>query len=260
MGRVAASRYRRPLTVAAAVLALAAADMPTLSGRAPASGQTRTIPETPTTSARALVDKAIAAKGGQQKLQSIRTIRSEATTAYETPQGRVPFATTTWIEYPDRYRIEAAMPGGKVVQVYAKGQYWIQDAQGTHEAPSAETVRASLQRDTIPLLLKLAAGQLDAHALETKDPALAALQIAGRDMAPLTMFVNRDTGFIAGVRYQDQSGTATEELYSDYRDVDGVQIAFHTVVRREGLSPVERDVKTFRMNVPVPRNLFTKPS
>lgn len=232
--------------------------MPNLSARMTGGGQ---APSTALPApARALIDKAVAAKGGLQKLQAIRTIRTESTTVYETLQGSVPFATTTWIAYPDRYRIEADMPGGKVVQVYAEGQYWIQDAQGTHEAPSPETVRESLQRDTIPLLLKLAAGQLVARALDTKDPALEALEIAGGDMTPLTMFVTRDTGFIAGVRYPGESGSATEELYSDYRDVDGVQIAFHTVVRREGLPPLERDVKTFRMNVPVPRTLFLKPS
>lgn len=258
MGCVAAP-WRRPIAVAAVVLALAAADMPNLSARVDAVVPSPSTSQAPP-AARALIDHAIAAKGGLQKLQAIRTIRTESKTLYDTAQGPVPFATTTWIEYPDRYRIEADMPGGKVVQVYAGGQYWIQDASGTHEAPSTDTVRESLQRDTIPLLLKLAAGQVQVQALETKDPSIAALQIGGPDMTPLTMFVNRDTGFIAGVRYQNESGGVTEELYSDYRDVNGVQIAFHTAVHRAGLPPIERDVKTFRMNVSVPRNLFTKPS
>lgn len=223
----------------------------------------RTEDRTPmpqTDPARALIDKAIAAKGGLKKLQSIRTIRTESTTSYSTPKGPVPFVTTTWIQYPDNYRIEADMPAGKVVQVYAGGRYWIQDANGTREAPAADPVRESLQRDTIPLLLKLAAGQLLAREVDTQDPALAAIRISGDGMTPLTMFINRDNGLIAGVRYESasQPGVTTEELYDDYRDVDGIQIAFHTVVRRTGLSPIEREVKTFKMNVPIPPGLFVK--
>lgn len=210
--------------------------------------------------ARALIDKAIAAKGGLKKLQSIRTIRSESTTSYSTLKGPVPFLTTTWIQYPDDYRIEADMPGGKVVQVYAGGRYWIQDPSGTREAPAADPVRESLQRDTIPLLLKLAAGQLLAREVDTENPALAAVRISGEGMTPLTMYVSRDNGLIAGVRYQSaaQPDATTDELYDDYRDVNGVQIAFHTVVRRAGLPPVEREVKTFKINVPIPSGLFVK--
>jgi hypothetical protein len=217
-----------------------------------------TMPQTD--AARALIDKAVAAKGGLARLKSIRTIRTESTTRYDTLTGPVPFSTATWIEYPDNYRIEADMPGGKVVQVFAGGRYWIQDANGTREAPAADPIRESLQRDTIPLLLKLEAGQLAVRQVDTTDPSLAGLQISGAGMTPLTMFINRENGRIAGVRYESASpsGVRTEELYDDYRDVNGVEIAFHTVVRRTGLPPIERDVKTFKINVAIPPGLFLK--
>jgi zinc protease len=210
--------------------------------------------------ARALIDKAVAAKGGLKTLQSIRTIRTESTTSYSTLKGPVPFLTTTWIRYPDSYRIEADMPGGKIVQVYTAGRYWIQDATGIHEAPASDPIREGLQRDTIPLLLKLAAGQLVVRELDTQDPALAAVGISGEGMTPLTMFINRENGLIAGVRYESasQPGVRTDELYDDYRDVNGLQVAFHTIVRRTGLPPIEREVKTFKINVPVPSALFVK--
>lgn len=207
---------------------------------------------------RALIDKTVAAKGGLKTLQSVRTIRSESSTSYETLQGPVPFPTVTWVRYPADYRVEASMPAGKVVQVYADGKYWIEDASGTHQAPASDQIRESLQRDTIPLLVKLAAGQLLARAVDTTDPTLAGLRISGDGMTPLTMFVNRETGLIAGVRYESalQPGVTTEELYDDYRDVNGVQIAFHTVVKRAGMPPIERTVKTFKINVPIPPGLF----
>jgi len=51
----------------------------------------------------------------------------------------------------------------------------------------------------------------------------------------------------------------SEELYSDYRDVNGVQFAFHTVLKRGSLPEIERDVKTIHYNVRLPPGLFVKP-
>ena len=80
-------------------------------------------------------------------------------------------------------------------------------------------------------------------------------------MAPLTLVINRDNGLIEKARYVAGPGEGrSEEEYSDYRNVNGIQVPFHTVVRRAGLSPLERDVKTVRFNVPLPAGLFTKPS
>jgi hypothetical protein len=50
------------------------------------------------------------------------------------------------------------------------------------------------------------------------------------------------------------------ETYSDYRNVSGIQVPFHTVQRRGPLSPVERDVRTIHFNVPLDAALFVKPS
>ena len=79
-------------------------------------------------------------------------------------------------------------------------------------------------------------------------------------MSPLTLLINRDNGLIEKARYVADPEGRSEEVYSDYRNVDGIQVPFHTVVRRAGLPPLERDVKTIRFNVPLPPALFTKPS
>jgi len=69
----------------------------------------------------------------------------------------------------------------------------------------------------------------------------------------------RDNGLIERARYSIEPEGRGEEAYSDYRSVSGIQVAFHTVVRRGGLTPVERDVKKIRFNVALPPGLFVKP-
>jgi zinc protease len=211
--------------------------------------------------ARALLDKAIAAKGGLSKLQGIRTVRTEGTMTAQSAAGRVPFAVVSSIEYPDRYRVDADMPGGKVAQVYADGRYWIQDARGVSEIPpdARGPIQSSVQRDVVRVLLKAAAGHLTVRDVDSDDPALGALEISGEGMSPLTLLINRDNGLIEKARYLANPDGRGEEAYSDYRNVNGIQVPFHTLVRRAGAAPIERDVKSIHFNVPLPAGLFVKP-
>ena len=213
--------------------------------------------------ARKLLDQAIAAKGGLAKLRAIRTVRSEGTVTARSAGAPVPFGIVTSIEYPDRYRVDADTPAGKVAQVYADGRYWVQDANGVSEMPPAAQgpIQSSVQRDIVRVLLKAAAGQLVVRDVDSDDPLRGAIEITGGGMVPLTLVINRDNGLIEKARYVAGPGEGrSEEEYSDYRNVNGIQVPFHTVVRRAGLSPLERDVKTVRFNVPLPVGLFTKPS
>jgi zinc protease len=209
--------------------------------------------------AHAILDKAIAAKGGLARLRAIRTIRADTTTVMHVAAPS--FATTTWIEYPDHFRVDAQLPGGKVSQVYADGSYWIQDSDGVKEMPEAgrTPIKEAIGRDIIRLLVKTAAGDLVVREIDSDDPMLGAIEISGRGMPPLSLYVNRDTGLIERARYVSVVDGRSEELYSDYRDVNGVQFAFHTVLRRGTLPEIERDVKTLRYNVQIPPGLFLKP-
>ena len=212
--------------------------------------------------AKALLDKAIAAKGGLAKLQGIKTVHSEGTMIVTDLNGPVPFKVVANIEYPERFRIDADMPGGKIAQVYADGRYWVIDPDGkANEMPEEgrPAIRASVQRDMIALLVNAAAGKLVLREVDSDEPVLAGLEISGPDMAPVTLYVNRDNGLIDRARYVTPEGRV-EERYADYRSVDGIQIPFHTVVRRPGLTSIERDVRTIKFNVPLAPGIFQKPS
>ncbi len=269
--------------IPAADLDLAAADLrkkpvpsrgpgtPTLAGGQAEEGVYRTAgfvtqargaqPPAPMT-AKALLDKAIAKKGGLARLQGIKTVRSEGTMIVTDLAGPVPFKVVANIEYPDKFRVDADMPGGRVGQVYANGRYWIIDPDGKAAEMPEEgrpETKASVQRDLIAVLVRAAAGKLVVREVDSDETVLAGLEITGTDMRPLTIFVNRDNGLIDRSRYDGPDGRV-EERYSDYRSVDGIQIPFHTVVRRKGMTSIERDVKTIKFNVPLAPGIFEKPS
>ncbi|MDQ3346451.1 MAG: hypothetical protein M3545_00630, partial [Acidobacteriota bacterium] len=51
-----------------------------------------------------------------------------------------------------------------------------------------------------------------------------------------------------------------EESYSDYRDVQGLMVAFATELRREGAPGLSRTLHSYEINVPLDSTLFVKPS
>jgi zinc protease len=207
-----------------------------------------------------IIDRAIAAKGGLKKLQEIRTVRAEATTTVPGPGGAVAMPTTTSIEYPGRFRMDVETPSGTLTQVFADGAYWIKDARGVGEPepPVRDAIRDALQRDTIPLLLHAASGALVVRGADA-DPPFDAVIVSGGDLAPVTLFINHDSGLIERVKYDSPAGAVTE-AYSDYRTVEGVKVPFHTVVTRPGGATIERDIRRIHFNVALPHGLFSRPN
>ena len=214
---------------------------------------------------RALIDKTVAAKGSLSRLRSIQTVRAVATiTLLETRSGRVDVPTTTSIRYPGGFRIDAQLPAGKLVQAFNAGQYWVEDDRGVREAPPqlAMEIRSHVQRDVIPLLLGLSDGRVRAtRAPDEIDGTrkLPVLFVEGAGMRPLSLVLDPDTLAILRQRYDMETATM-EERYSDYRAVDGLQVAFKAEVLRNGTPLIERVLRSIEFNLPLDPSLFTKPS
>jgi hypothetical protein len=84
------------------------------------------------------------------------------------------------------------------------------------------------------------------------------------DLAPerkVTLLFDPETFLLVAQRYGGGPGDpATEETFSDYRDVQGMKVAFRIRVHVEGQPPIERLTQTIDFNVPVEPSLFVKPA
>ena len=213
---------------------------------------------------RDMIDRAVRAKGGLVKLRSVRTVHATTSTSVPAESGRVEIPTTTWIRYPDAYRVEASMPAGVVTQLFVAGQFWIKSPKGWEEAPpaAAADIRANVQRDSIPLLIALADGKVKANAttITADGQSLPALDVTLPGLGAVTVALDPKTSLISYMRYALSDKTSAEEAFSDYRSINGLLVAFHAEVRRSGLPSVLRLVKSFEYNVDLAPSLFAKPS
>jgi hypothetical protein len=157
------------------------------------------------------------------------------------------------------------MPAGRLTQVFDSGTFWIQEPRGASVAPpgAAESMRGNVQRDSIALLLALADGRVKARRggdITIDGRALPVLDVDIKPGGPLTLVLDPASGLILRQRYPASSAAGSvEETFSDYRDVDGLKVAFLVTVRQPQ-GEVTRVMRQFAVNVPLDPALFTRPA
>ena len=211
----------------------------------------------------ALLDRVIAAKGGLDKLQGIKTIVARQTLINRDSDGKAQTETTNYIQYPDHFRIETP----DVTQGYDGTQAWLKDGRGVREGgqPMARDARASMRRDVVALLLAAKDGKLTPRLLpDVKDAEghlTHTLELSASDLNPIVFYIDPATGLITKQAFAaDAPGRPlVEEQFSDYRPVDGIQIAFQAA-RKVGTLSVERRVTDVKINAPIDPALFTRPA
>jgi hypothetical protein len=215
-----------------------------------------------------LIARAVTAKGGANKLRSIKTVRATATLTVMVPsEGPADLETVTSIQYPGSFRSESKTPAGVVAQVFQNGRFWVQSPNGVKEQPGpvANEMRANIQRDSIGLLLGLLDRRLAAVRVADVDVdgrKMPAVEVKGPTMPALTLVFDPATSLPVRQRYKVISapGAApsdTEEEFSDFRDVGGVKVPFRATIRVNGVITLKRTVHTVEYNVPLDPALFT---
>ena len=248
---------------------------PLLRNRPMAYQATSAITAQPGPEARALLEKVIAAKGGLDTLRGIKNIVARTRTEMPAPQegaGRgssqpTHVETTTYLEYPGRVHVATKLPDATVVQVFDGSRAWVRDPNGVHDVPeqAIRDLRLGLRRDTIAALLAAYDGQLRARLLpdikDEKGALYRALELSGQDLDPMVLYVDPQTSLIARQTYvtPGPGNPLIEELFSDYKPVAGVQIAFSAAVRRGDKTMLERKVVDLRINDPLDPSLFRRP-
>jgi len=217
--------------------------------------------------ARAVLDRVIAAMGGLDALRNVKTVVARQTVSTPTPRGPVETETTSYIQYPDKFRVEARTPVGVLASGFDGTIAWARDPGGVHAAPPemTEEARKNVTRDVIRMLLSAKDNQLTVRLLQdVRAPdgrPQRALELTWFDGNPVVLQVDAETfrvtkeSFAAGVGGQ----ALVEETFSDYRAVNGVQMPF-AAERSTGPLIIKRRVTDLQINAPIDPSLFTRPS
>jgi hypothetical protein len=170
--------------------------------------------------------------------------------------------------YPDKFRIDATLDAEKVINIYNGGSAWQKDPAGVREAPPPlrADFAASVKRDMIPMLIAAAEGRLVVRSRapeKTRDGRMvSALEISGADLAPVTLFIDGEMT-IVGQSFTSPGPAGrpvtTEEIFSDYRVVDGVRVPFEARLMQNGRQMLTRTLKKVAFNTPIGDAMFARP-
>lgn len=214
-----------------------------------------------------LVQRVVQAKGGLEALKAIRTVVVDADMSVMTARGPTIIPTKTYVVYPDKFRVDATFAGQQSVQAYNAGTAWVRDPAGVSAAPPAmrNDFAATVRRDTFPLLIAAAEGKVTVRQLAEEGSGGATfrvLEVSGQGLDPVRLYVDRDYR-IARQTYMtpgpDGRPSQAEEVYSDYRKVNGIDVPFKAVVLRDGRQILERTLKAVTFNTAVDPMLFQQP-
>ncbi|HEY6360974.1 MAG TPA: insulinase family protein, partial [Vicinamibacterales bacterium] len=232
------------------------------------AGQTAQRPNVPNDpNAMMLLERVVDAKGGLAALKKVTSVVAEADTVFKTEKGTLPSTTRTYVLYPDRFRVDAKVTGVDAVQVYNSGSAWVRDPSGLHEppAPIRDDFANSVRRDTIPLLIAASEGRYSVRLLPEQGRdgrVLRVLEISGDQLQPVRLSIDPQ-GLIARQAFATPApGGRTvqvEEVFSDYRKVDGVLVPYKAELVHDGRPILTRTLRSVALNSPVDEKLFVRP-
>ncbi len=216
---------------------------------------------------RSLIDRAVEAIGGAERLDAVSAMRVEAANTVQTPQGEFQVQSSTLTIFPDRQRTELTLPFGKMVQVYAGEDSWMQSPQGAQPMPASmrEDLAKGVRRSLVNLLRARGEDDFQAVAMgdgEVEGTAVDLVQVRfGGDST--TLGIARDTGHVVSLVYggKNMAGVPGElrSIQRDFRDAGGLMLAHQTEVTFDGDPMLASTVDTIEVDPEVDDNAFVLP-
>lgn len=216
-----------------------APDTPITTPSDASEGAQNTVPNV-----KEIIDAAVAAHGGLEKLQSVRNIVTESHSFEHFPDGDVQDeGRSKAYFYRDKFRSDWDVDGDQGGLIF-DGNAFFQLSDGAVKPMPSEAAASyitffkdSFFREPIWLLPTLSKGDIPVQYAGTEDvngistSVLLVTQPSGKQ---LKIFISDVTHYIVQFGYDIEIGGGVQNVvafFGDYRDVDGVKIAHHRATK-----------------------------
>ena len=218
---------------------------------------------------RALLARARQAHGGAA-IDKVRDYSAKLDMTMVTPQGEMAIKSESTVNLEGKSLMKMILPFGEMQQGFDGQAVWMKTPQGIQQMPAsmADAARLSTQRDVFSLLRNynkpgykvqaLGSSKLDNKDVEGVRVANDALKL------DVKLFLDPSSGLLSGKTYMGQAMTGAPgeitEILSDFRDVDGLKIAFRSVSMNAGRRVAEAKINEMKINPGVPDSAYAKPA
>ncbi len=206
-------------------------------------------------------EQAVAALGGFEKIGQLKNFASKLKLVQVMGANEFSMDADLTSEYPDRTFMKINTPGGEMTMVIngEKGMMKSPMGSGPLPEPQRKSLMENARRDPLYIAKYMNDYQIQWIG-ETLFAEKAAIDLlfttAGNSFH---MYFDRQTNLPLGTSFQETlpTGPATvEEINDDFREIDGVTVAFHTIGKAKGEKQSEVTIKEIHFNNELAPDLF----
>jgi len=229
--------------------------------------QSKPIPED-FVKGRQILKKVIEAAGGVEAFGKIDNFRIKTESKIFGQRSTIELVVSETVKLPNKTKQVFELATGQRIQVLNGETGWSKTGETVTDISNAEMreMKRGLFRDAINLFKRFDGTELSVQYWGNevvKKDTLFILNIKNNSGDFFKLYVNSKTYLIEKKSYHGGGPemvilATLEEIYSDYHEVDGVKIPFHTVVKANGKKFIESNVVEAEFNLVLGEGFFIR--
>jgi hypothetical protein len=223
---------------------------------------------------RAILDKAIAASGGAEKLAKRNSERGKSQGTLEINGAQIAFTSDSCIQLPNKLRAEMQLDfnGMKIdiVQVLSGDKGWVSAMGQTTELPDEvvgemkEALYTARLETLVPLIKEQGFTLTGLGESKVDDRAAVGVKVASAGHKDVELYFDKESGLLVKHGRLGIDSTMKEVLketyYSDFEDVDGLKTPKKVLVNQDGKKFLTSEVLEIRFVDTIDEKEFEKPA
>jgi outer membrane lipoprotein-sorting protein len=223
---------------------------------------------------KALLEKAIRASGGEEKLVKVKAMRMKSKGKfYGLNENGIDYTAETAWQYPDRVRdeIHAEDNGQKVVilQIVDGNKGWTSIGGATEEMSkdALEEATENVYANRVSMLYPLKDKEFKLTPLadaKVGDKEAIGIKVSSKGHRDISLYFDKKTALLikseSKVKDMNEAKEVSQETYfDDYKDVDGIQTPFKVTIKRADKNYVTAEMSEVKIVDKLDDKLFEKP-
>ena len=224
--------------------------------------------------AKAVIEKAVKAQGGEDNLKKFPAARVKAKGSMELMGAEIEFALDSSVQNPDKFRndINLEVMGQKIaiVQVYDGKKGWqsmlgqTMEVEGDQLDELKEEAYSNYLEQLYPLLhdkqfeLKTVEGE------KVDDKPTDGVKVSSKGHKDMTLYFDKDSGLLVKSRKKSKDPSGGQEVeaetyYKDYKEVNGTKQSMKQLLKHDGKKFLEAEVTDMKLLDKIDPSTFEKP-
>jgi hypothetical protein len=222
--------------------------------------------------AKALIEKAIKAAGGEAKLAKFNAVTFKGKGKFYGMGDGVDYTGEWSVQKPDKMRVEIKSGDFTFTQVVNGDKVWRKIGDNAEEVTDKDAVKEAKENmyaEGVASLLPLVKDKGYEFAalgeVKVADKPAVGVRVSHKGHRDVNLFFDKDSGLLvkseATVKDEMTGGKeeTQETLYSDYKEIGGAKHATKVVINRDGKKYIDAEMSDYEPKEKLDDKVFEKP-